>query len=191
MPSCTGRWSWCCWPSLGAGSAARSACDQGSVDSVSTARVYVCHSTYPVVTDILDRVLGAASRSSGGGVNVPELDPPIEQEGVVGDLALGQCRQGHVIGHIDIAGAIGLGVGAGLLRRQLQVAIKHGARKGVLSVPQEVVVDVRIELFNRVVGAHAFGLRHVAHDGGAVDGAVRIHLRHLRHLLVLHRDARC
>jgi hypothetical protein len=34
-------------------------------------------------------------------------------------------------------------------------------------------------------------LRHVAHDGGAVDGAVRIHLRHLRHLLVLHRDARC
>ena len=143
------------------------------------------------MAEILDGILGAAVGTSGGGENVPELDPPVEQEGVVGDLACRQCGQRHVVGHVDVAGYIGL-VGARLLGGHLQVAIEHGAREGVVPVPQEVVVDVRVELFNRVVVAHAFGLRHVAHDGGAVDGAIRIHLRlHLGHLLVLHRGVVC
>lgn len=57
-------------------------------------------------------------------------------------------------------------------------------------VADEVVVDICVELFARI-SVHAFGVRHVAHDRGAVDGTiVDVHGRHLRrHLGILHGDA--
>lgn len=144
--------------------------------------------TYPVVADILDRVLGGGTARLRGRVNVPELHPPVEQKGIVGDLVGGQRRQGQVVYLLNRVGAVHLVVGTGLFRGHLHVALEHGARQADVLVPQEVVVNVRVELLGGV-SALAARLRHIAHDRGAVDGAVvRIHGRHLRHLLlVLHR----
>lgn len=145
--------------------------------------------TYPVVADVLNRVLGGIAARLGGRVNIPELDPPVEQEGIVCDLVGGQRGKRQVVYLLNRVGAIHLAVGTGLFRGHLHVAFKHGARQVEVFVPQKVVVDVRVELLGGV-GALAAGLRHIAHHGGAIDGAVvRIHGRHLRHLLlVLHRD---
>lgn len=147
--------------------------------------------------DVLRALAGLARADLGRLVDVPELDPPVEQERVVGHLVLGQKRVGQAVDRVAVHGinAIGLVAGTGLLRRlggHLHVALDHGPRQAVVVVSQEVVVDVRVELLARV---HLLllllllaGDVHVGHDGRAVNGAaVRVH-GHL-HLLVLHRDA--
>ena len=155
----------------------------------------VREASYPCVLDVLGALGGLARAVFGRLVDVPELDPPVEQERVVGHLVLGQQRVRQAVGRVvvDRVHAIGLVAGAGLLRRRrrhLHVALDHGPRQAVVVVAQKVVVDVRVELFARV---HRLALRraghvHVGHDGRAVDGpAVHVH-GHL-HLLVLHRDA--
>lgn len=142
--------------------------------------------------------LGGPRAVLGRLVDVPELDPPVEQERVVGHLVRRQLRRRVVVGAVAVHGvdAVGPRVGAGLLRLpggHLHVgAIEHGARGLEVAVAQEVVVDVRVELLARVarVGLCALGMRHGAHDGGAVDGAVAgIHGGHVGQLLALHRDA--
>jgi hypothetical protein len=149
------------------------------------------------VLDVLRALAGLAGADLGRLVDVPELDPPVEQERVVSHLVLGQKRVWQAMDRVVLHGvnAIGLVAGTGLLRRlggHLHVALDHGPRQAVVVVSQEVVVDVRVELLARV---HLLllllllaGDVHVGHDGRAVDGAaVRVH-GHL-HLLVLHRDA--
>jgi hypothetical protein len=125
--------------------------------------------------------------------DVPELDPPVEQERVVGHLLLRQQRVGQAGDRVVVHGvhAVLLVAGAGLGGRRgghLHVALDHGARQAAVVVAQEVVVDVRVELLARVHGLALgrAGHVHVGHDGGAVDGAaVHGHL----HLLVLHPDS--
>lgn len=153
-------------------------------------RAEASYYTYPVVVEILVRVLRGRVARLAGHVNVPELDPPVEQEGIVGNHARGQLGQRQVLYLVDRVDAVGAVARATFLGQHLQVAVEHGARQVKVLVAQKVVVDVRVELFGGV-GAHALGMRHVAHDGRVVDGAVvRIHGRHVRQLLLLalHRD---
>jgi len=150
----------------------------------------VVHCTYPVVAEVLVRVLRGRIARLTGHVDVPKLDPPVEQERIVCDHARGQLGQRQVLDLVDRVDAVGPVAGAALLGQHLQVAVEHGARQVEVLVTEKVVVDVRVELFGGV-GAHALGMRHVAHDGRVIDGAVvRIHGRHVRQLLLLalHRD---
>lgn len=128
-------------------------------------------------------------------VNVPELHPPVEQEGVIGHLVGGQLGTREALGILTLGvDAIRPVVGAGLLHGtggHLHVsALEHGARGLVVIVTQEVVIDVRVQLLTRVC-VYALGVGHVTHHGVAVSGAVaRVHGGHLGHLLlVLHRGA--
>jgi len=150
------------------------------------------------VLNVLRALAGLAGADLGRLIDVPELDPPVEQERIVGHLVLGQKRVWQAIDRVvvHVINAIGLVAGTGLLRRlgrHLHVAFDHGPRQAVVVVSQEVVVDVRVQLLARVhlpllLLRLLAGDVHVGHDGRAVDGAaVRVH-GHL-HLLVLHRDA--
>jgi hypothetical protein len=147
------------------------------------------------VRDILLSLGRPVSAILGCLVNVPELDPPIEQERVLCHLILGELWGGHLAWWLGLChvGAIGLVSRAVSLRwpsGHLETALDHGARGVVVVVAQEIVVDVRVELFARV-GARTLGVWHAAHDGGAVHGSpIRTHGRHLRrHIGILHRDA--
>jgi len=157
---------------------------------------------YTGVLDVLGAFCGAGARL-GGLVDVPELDPPVKQERVVGHLIRRQLRRGKSVSAVLVQGlgAVGPVAGAGLLGRAGRhldrvAAIEHGPGELEVAVAQEVVIDVRVELLARIRGHALVGVgvgvggAHGGHHGRAVDRAVAcVHSGDVGHLLALHRDA--
>ncbi len=102
--------------------------------------------TYASVLDILNGAFGVSIARLRCLVDVPELDPPVKQEGVISHLIRRQLRRREFLVLAEWIGAVEAVVRAGLHRlagghfhaRTLQ----HGARELEVLVPQEVVVDV-------------------------------------------------
>lgn len=138
----------------------------------------------------MGNVLSALGRAATGGAeDVPELHPPVEQEGLLGSLVGRQVRQGEVSkGRIDAVHIPGARLG---LDHDVHVLVKHGLGEFVVVGAAEVLVDVRVEHVARLVGGVGRAWRALAvdHAGRTVHGHwARVHLDHLGHVGVLHGD---
>ena len=94
---------------------------------------------YASVLDVLDGAFGISIARLGCLVDVPELDPPVEEEGVISHLVRRQLRRRELFVLAERIGAIEAVVRAGfhgLADGHLHAgALEHGARELEVLVP--------------------------------------------------------
>lgn len=149
--------------------------------------------TYSGLLSILGRLSAVGAFPTSGAEDVPELTPPVAQEGVLNSLRCRQIRRGKVSAILPICGIHTVHVSAArarlLLKAQRDLAVDHGFGNLVEVVPDEVVIDVSVELVAR--GHYVARKLPLAHHRGAIGVAPRVcvHTVHAdRHLGVLHGD---
>lgn len=147
--------------------------------------------TYSDMSCVLGTFVAAPA---SGTVDVPKLNPPVQQEGILGNLTGRHLGLWEVVDGIrlQITDAIDTSVAwtcflVAVAELHLEIALDHHARHLGVVVADKVVVDVCVELVARFHHLALGTALAIVHDGSASDGTASIHVCHGGgHLRVLH-----